>query len=127
LLFHTTRRVQDFGALGALDVAALQAGAMAHTWRERGRAKWSKNLWSKPVREAVRRCRPVLPAAVTLYTLRHSFAVELILSGMSLREIAALLDTSVAMLERTYSRQIGRDPRTLARLRSVQQGMADEA
>jgi integrase len=125
LLFHAQNRVRDFDALHALDTETLQAGAMAHTWREAGRTAWSKNSWSKPVREAARRCHPALPTAVTLYTLRHSWAVELIQAGVSLREVAALFDTSVTMLERTYSREIGQDPRTLARLRSVQQGQVD--
>jgi hypothetical protein len=44
----------------------------------------------------------------------------MIRGGLSLREIAALLDTSVPALERTYSRNIGSDQRTVARLRSVQ-------
>ncbi len=70
------------------------------------------------MREAVQRAG--LPAATTLYTLRHTWAVELIRGNLSLREVAALLDTSVAMLEKTYSREIGHDPRTLARLQAVQ-------
>jgi integrase len=46
------------------------------------------------------------PEIVTIYALRHSAVVRMILAGVPLRVIAANLDTSVTMLERTYSRHI---------------------
>jgi len=46
------------------------------------------------------------PDVVTMYALRHSFVVRATLKGVPLRLIAAALDTSVTMLERTYSQQI---------------------
>lgn len=47
------------------------------------------------------------PAQVTLYALRHSSIVRQLLAGVPIRVVAVNHDTSVAMLERTYSRHIG--------------------
>jgi len=43
---------------------------------------------------------------VTLYALRHSSIVRHLLAGTPIRVTADMHDTSVAMLERTYSRFI---------------------
>jgi integrase len=53
--------------------------------------------------------------AITLYALRHSNIVRQILAGTPLRLVAALHDTSIAMIERTYSRHITDHSDTLAR------------
>jgi integrase len=45
-------------------------------------------------------------AAITLYALRHSSIVRQLLAGTPIRLVAAAHDTSVAMIERTYSRYI---------------------
>jgi integrase len=55
------------------------------------------------------------PAKVTIYALRHSNIVRQILAAVPLRVIAVNHDTSVAMLERTYSRYIGDHADELAR------------
>jgi integrase len=47
------------------------------------------------------------PDAVTMYALRHSNIVRQILAGVPIRIVAVNHDTSIAMLERTYSRHIG--------------------
>jgi integrase len=47
------------------------------------------------------------PAEVTLYALRHSSIVRQLLAGVPARVVAVNHDTSIAMLERTYSRHIG--------------------
>jgi hypothetical protein len=52
---------------------------------------------------------------VTIYALRHSNIVRQILAGVPLRVVAVNHDTSVAMLERTYSRYIGDHADALAR------------
>jgi hypothetical protein len=44
---------------------------------------------------------------VTIYALRHSSIVRQLLAGVPVRVVAVNHDTSVAMLERTYSRHIG--------------------
>ena len=46
------------------------------------------------------------PKIVTLYALRHSSIVRALLAGVPTRVVAAQRDTSVPMLERTYSQHI---------------------
>ena len=46
------------------------------------------------------------PTTVTLYSLRHSSIVRALLAGVPTRVVAAQHDTSVPMLERTYSQHI---------------------
>ena len=46
------------------------------------------------------------PAEVTIYALRHSSIVRQILANMPIRVVATLHDTSVVMIERTYSKFI---------------------
>ena len=46
------------------------------------------------------------PAEVTMYALRHSSIVRQLLAGVPVRIVAAGRDTSVAMIERNYSRYI---------------------
>jgi hypothetical protein len=51
-----------------------------------------------------------------MYALRHSNIVRQILAGVPLRVVAVNHDTSVGMLERTYSRYIGDHADALARV-----------
>jgi integrase len=46
------------------------------------------------------------PAVVTMYALRHSSIVRMLLLNVPIRLVASLHNTSVAMIERTYSRYI---------------------
>jgi integrase len=55
------------------------------------------------------------PSEVTMYALRHSAIVRQILAGVPIRVVAVNHDTSIAMLERTYSRYIGDHSDSLAR------------
>ena len=71
---HVTRHSQSFEVLNDLDAATLQKGALGRTWHANGRCAWTKNYWSRPMREAVARWAATL--AVTLYTLRHCWVVE---------------------------------------------------
>jgi hypothetical protein len=52
---------------------------------------------------------------VTIYALRHSNIVRQLLAGVPARVVAVNHDTSIAMLERTYSRYIGDHADALAR------------
>jgi hypothetical protein len=52
---------------------------------------------------------------VTLYSLRHSSIVRALLAGVPIRVVAAQHDTSVPMLERTYSQHILDHSDTVAR------------
>ena len=47
------------------------------------------------------------PAEVTIYALRHSSIVRALLSNVPVRVVAAGHDTSVSMIEHTYSKHIG--------------------
>ena len=55
------------------------------------------------------------PDVVTMYALRHSSIVRGLLAGVPIRVVAVNHDTSVAMIERTYSRHIGEHADQLAR------------
>jgi integrase len=55
------------------------------------------------------------PGAVTMYALRHSSIVRQLLAGVPIRVVAVNHDTSVMMLERTYSQHIGDHSDALAR------------
>jgi integrase len=55
------------------------------------------------------------PEQVTMYALRHSSIVRQLLAGVPIRIVAVNHDTSIAMLERTYSRHIGDHADALAR------------
>ena len=46
------------------------------------------------------------PAVVTMYALRHSSIVRMLLANVPIRLIASLHNTGVAMIERNYSRYI---------------------
>jgi integrase len=52
---------------------------------------------------------------ITMYALRHSSIVRQILRGVPLRVVGALHDTSVAMIERNYSRFIAGQADAIAR------------
>lgn len=67
---------------------------------------WAKSDHSRPFARAVADAG-LDPSVVTLYALRHSSIVTQLLAGVPVRVVAAGHDTSVAMLERTYSRHIG--------------------
>ena len=46
------------------------------------------------------------PAVVTMYSLRHSSIVRMLLQSVPIRLIASLHNTSVAMIEKHYSKHI---------------------
>ena len=52
---------------------------------------------------------------VTIYALRHTSIVRQLLANVSIRIVATLHDTSVKMIERTYSRHIAEHTDALAR------------
>jgi integrase len=77
--------------------------------------RWKKSDHSRLFARAVR-AAGLDPAKVTMYALRHSNIVRQILAGVPLRVVAVNHDTSVGMLERTYSRYIGDHADALARV-----------
>jgi integrase len=76
-------------------------------------------LWNKDnIREPFRRASAAAqqdPAEVTMYALRHSNIVRQLLAGIPIRVVAVNHNTSVVMIERTYSRYIADHADALAR------------
>ena len=87
---------------------------------------WGREDHGKPFAEA--RARAGLGAEVTAYSLRHSSIVRQLLAAVPVRIVASSHDTSVLMLERTYSRYISDHTDTLTRraLLDLAEPAADE-
>jgi integrase len=66
---------------------------------------WRHSDHRHPFKRAVTRAG-LDPAEVTIYALRHSSIVRQLLANTPIRVVASLHDTSVAMVERTYSKFI---------------------
>jgi integrase len=77
--------------------------------------RWEKSDHSRLFARAAK-AAGLDPVTVTMYALRHSSIVRQILGGVPLRVVAVNHDTSVGMLERTYSRYIGDHADALARV-----------
>jgi len=78
-------------------------------------APWKKSDHSRPFARAAIAAEQD-SERVTFYALRHSSIVRQILAGVPIRVVAVNHDTSVVMLERTYSRYIGDHSDALARI-----------
>jgi hypothetical protein len=76
---------------------------------------WKKSDHSRPFARVVKRAG-LDPGEVTLYALRHSSIVRQLLAGVPIRVVAVNHDTSVVMIERTYSRYISDHADALARI-----------
>jgi len=77
-------------------------------------ATWKKSDHSRPFARAAAAAGQD-PDEVTMYALRHTNIVRQLLAGVPIRVVAVNHDTSIAMLERTYSRHIGDHADALAR------------
>jgi integrase len=66
---------------------------------------WKRTNHAYPFRVVAKACGQD-PTEVTMYALRHSSIVRQLLAGVPVRIVAAGHDTSVAMIERNYSRYI---------------------
>ncbi|MBV9814374.1 MAG: site-specific integrase, partial [Alphaproteobacteria bacterium] len=75
---------------------------------------WKKSDHSRPFARVAKHAG-LDPQEVTLYALRHSSIVRQLLAGVPIRVVAVNHDTSVVMIERTYSRYIGDHADALAR------------
>jgi integrase len=87
-------------------------------WQIVGRAVWTKNTWTRPFRAAA--AAAGLPASTTIYALRHSRIVAMLLGGLAAQAVAAQLDTSEPMLRRHYARWIGHYDPVQAQIRALQ-------
>jgi integrase len=77
-------------------------------------APWKKSDHSRLFARTAKRA-DLDSKELTIYALRHSNIVRQILAGVPVRVVAVNHDTSIAMLERTYSRYIGDHSDALAR------------
>jgi integrase len=79
---------------------------------------WQHSDWDELVREAAERAK--LPKGVCLYTLRHSFITETLTSGVPTLDVARLVGTSLAMIEKHYGHLVAAGARDrLARVELV--------
>lgn len=83
---------------------------------------WAKSDQTRPFKRAVKVAKleadeiaPYEMDEITIYALRHSSIVNQILRGVPLRVVAALHDTSVQMIEKTYSSRIADHADAIAR------------
>ncbi|ARJ65145.1 hypothetical protein WV31_05460 [Magnetospirillum sp. ME-1] len=96
-----------------LKAAAEGIGPTGVLLQKPGGGAWAKSDHSRPFARAVKAAglkpaevEPYQIEEITAYALRHSSIVRMALKGVPLRLVAALHDTSVTMIERTYSRDI---------------------
>src|SRR5262249_27736473 len=102
-----------------LRVAAAERPPAAPLLVKRSGAPWLKSDHSRLLARAVAAVGQD-PKIVTIYALRHSNIVRQLLANVPIRVVAVNHDTSVAMLERTYSRHIGDHADALARAALLQ-------
>jgi integrase len=96
------------------ELAARLAGSVGELLRKPSGAPWSKSDHNRLFARAAKACG-LDPTEVTAYALRHSSVVRQLLAGVPIRVVAVHHDTSIAMLERTYSRYIADHADALAR------------
>jgi integrase len=102
------------GLADRLQVLAKDRPATAPLLLKPGGDRWEKSDHARLFRRAVKAAHRD-PTEVTIYALRHSNIVRQILAAVPIRVVAVNHDTSVAMIERTYSRYIGDHADVLAR------------
>jgi integrase len=79
--------------------------------------RWSDSDHLRPFARVVKKSGIATDeaAVITISALRHSSIVRQLLANVPVRVVAALHDTSVAMIERTYSRYIADHTDAMAR------------
>jgi integrase len=85
--------------------------------------RWNRNNQTDPFNRVVKHAG-LDPGEVTIYALRHSSIVRQLLAGVPIRVVAVNHDTSVMMIERTYSAHIGDHSDELARRALLDLGSA---
>jgi integrase len=101
-------------------------GAHAPLLLNRNGEPWRTDSHRHPFWRTVERVK-LNPGVVTIYALRHSSIVRQLVAGTPARVVAALHDTSVMMLERTYSKHITDHTDALARRALLQIGQPTDA
>jgi integrase len=87
-------------ATGRADDAPLLLQSDGRPWGDNPGASYHRNV------DRIVTAIGLDPADVTMYALRHSSIVRALLRNVPIRLIASLHNTSVAMIERNYSRHI---------------------
>ena len=78
-----------------------KAGGVLFRWEREARCRWTTPAeMTRPWRAAV--AAAGLPAGLVPYSLRHSSIVRGLRAGLPVRLVAAVHDTSAAMIERHY-------------------------
>jgi hypothetical protein len=96
-------------AVGRASEAPLLLRSNGERWGH-GRRRHHRNDF-----RAVAEAAGLDPDVVTLGALRHSSIVRMLVLNVPVRVVASLHDTSVKMIERTYSRHIAEHTDALAR------------
>jgi len=102
------------GLAAKLRGAAKERAAAAPLLVKPSLSAWKKSDHSRPFARAAKAAGQD-PAVLTIYALRHSSIVRQLIAGVPVRVVAVNHDTSVVMIERTYSRHIGDHADALAR------------
>jgi integrase len=86
---------------------AVKSDTVSHLLLRADGAPWRPEIadYRRPFISATKRAG-LDPATVTFYALRHSSITRALLGGVPIRIVAAQHDTSVPMLEKTYSAHI---------------------
>jgi integrase len=86
---------------------AAKSDTVAHLLLRADGAPWRPEIadYRRPFMSAVKRAG--LDPSVTLYALRHSSIVRQLLAAVPVRLVAVAHDTSITMIEASYSRYIG--------------------
>jgi hypothetical protein len=92
--------------IDALRVAATGRAATDRLLLKPSGEPWAKSDHYRPFARAAERAGQDT-AEVTIYALRHSSIVRQLLAAVPIRVVAVKHDTSVQMIERTYSAHIG--------------------
>jgi integrase len=95
-------------------LAARLKGRKGTLLLQPGGAPWAGNSHSVGFAKIVKDAG-LDPAVVTIYALRHTSIVRQLLANVPVRVVAALHDTSVTMIERSYSKYIADHADELAR------------
>jgi integrase len=104
----------DVELAARLRVAAVDRPATAPLLLKDSGDRWRKSDHARPFARAVEAVGQD-PAEVSMYGLRHSAIVRELLAGVPIRVVAVNHDTSIGMIEKTYSRHIGDHADALAR------------
>ena len=95
------------------EAAVGRSGDAPLLTRSDGKA-WRQSDHTRPFRRAVAHA-DLDPTAVTIYALRHSAIVRELLANVPIRVVASTHDSSVSMIEKTYSRFISDHSDALSR------------